>query len=90
MILMCFVLALVAFSWGVDLAGAQQAPSKNGPGSQTQANIQKQAQNEAAAIRAAQGLPRSITQAQREAAAARNAAARHAGTPAKTEGGNHE
>jgi hypothetical protein len=81
LIFVWLVLGLVALSWGIDQSWAQQAPKKDVPAAQ--APTLEQAQQEAAAVRAAQGLHRNITQGQREAVAARAAAARDAAEKAK-------
>ena len=78
---MSLVLAVVVLSWGVDLGWAQ-SPNSNGNGPPSQPPGQQwtlnDAENAAAALRAAQGLHRGVTNDQRWAAAERNAARRAA------------
>jgi hypothetical protein len=82
-------LVLAALAWGIDQSWAQQAPKKNVPAPQTQAQPANlaQAEEEAAAVRAEQGLHRSVTNAQRKAAAARNASRSAAAAAPAAEGG---
>ncbi len=83
------VLIVTVILWGIDQGRAQQAPQQNKSSAvQTQGkdiNL-KGAQEQAAATRAALGLQRSVTNADRKAAAERNAA-RRAAAPEATKGG---
>ncbi len=95
LILMGFVLTVTVILWGFDQGRAQQATKGNSPTLQTPGkspNPQGQAVEKAAAQRASYGLQRSVTNAQREAAAARAAvrraeAARAATLPPAERGG---
>ena len=79
-------LVLVALSWGFNLTWAQ-APTQNGSAPQGQENLNLKDQEAAAAVRAEQGLHKSVTNAQRKAAAERNAERRAAETAPAAEGG---
>jgi len=74
LIFMSLVLAVVVLAWGIGQIYAQsQNGNGNGNGNAHQ-NQLKDAENAAAALRAAQGLHRGVTSDQRWAAAERNAA----------------
>lgn len=69
-VFMSLALVLVVLSWGMDLSRAQQRPAPN-PHTDRKTTHYETAQQEAAAKRAEKGQMRSVTPAQRKAAAER-------------------
>ncbi len=86
LIFISFLLIIAVLLWGVDRTTPQQAPKKKGPVQAQKLTNLNQAVEQAAAQRASYGLQRSVTNADRKAAAERNAA-RRAAAPEATKGG---
>ncbi len=84
LIFMSFLLIVTVLLWGIDGGWAQQAPKKKAPAQAQKLTNLNQAVEQAAAERAYYGYQRSVTNAQREAAAARAAARRAEAARAST------
>ena len=85
-----FALVLASLFLGIDRDVGAQTQNQNGPVKTSQDQNLTDAAEQAAMARAAQGLQRSVTNAQRQEAAVRAAARRPAAATAAAKGGANE